>query len=41
MEAEDPFSSGFLCLDCWFGEMSNDRQFKKNEGLDFGLVLYL
>ena len=41
MEAKGPFSSGFLCLECCIGEMFDDRQFKKKEGLEFGLVLYV
>ena len=41
MEAKDPFSRGFLCLDCCIGEMFDNRQFKKKEGLEFGLVLYV
>ena len=41
MEVEDPLSSGFLCLDCCFEEMFDDWQYKKKEGLDIGLVLYV
>ena len=37
LEAEDPFSSGFLYLDCWFREMLDDWQFTYKEGLDIGL----
>ena len=41
MEAEDPLSSGFPFPDCSLGEMSDDWQFKKNEGFDVGLLLYV
>ena len=41
LEAEDPFSSGFFCLDCCIRGMHDDCQFTKKEGLDIGLVLYL
>ena len=41
LEVKDPFSSGFLCLDCCFRELFDDWQFTKKEGLDIGLVLYV
>ena len=41
MKSEDPFLSGLLCLDCFFEEMFDNWQFKRKEGLDFGLVLYV
>ena len=41
LEVEDPFSSGFLCLDCCFGKILENWQFKKNEDLNIGLVWYV
>ena len=41
LETENSFSSSFLCLDCCFGEVLNNWQFTKKEGLDIGLVLHV
>ena len=41
LTAENFYSSSFLCLDCCFGKMLDNRQFEKKEDFDIGLVLYV
>ena len=41
LATENPYLSSFLCLDCYFGKMLDNRQFEKKEDLDIGLVLYV